>query len=436
MRLRPLLPRVTAFLASAAAATAGALACNTILGTDDPTTRQPVPTPLDAGEERDLPLVCAAPEVPCGDTCVELGTNAAHCGACNHDCLGAACADGRCGSRVVADALVRVYSLSADGDHLYFSGSADTDPWIARVRKDGPLCSGTDQRCLLTVPADLLADSGNPDGIGSTVVSPAGFFVVLPQRGVVLFDKVKSWRILGLLSDEETLGRVVAGAAAYAGVFSTGTTPAPWIVRFAPSEGRSTRATCTACASGPDDLTLDETGQWLFAQIPDPNVITGLPPAPMVGVHRIPQDPTAPVCQDVSCRLPIEGMPRGLTFGGGHLWVATGPPGGVVAIHRHSADGQCEGGCEKPALHRVVTHRGNLRPMADAHHLYWVENVGGNAQVRRMGVNETCTDAVPCGEAVFGPVDTVEHLAQDDASIYVVVNSLGTYGTAIHRVAK
>ena len=72
---------------------------------------------------------CTAPSVACGGTCVDLGTDTHHCGECSHDCLGGACAAGRCAPTPLATNLAHPTSLAVDATHLYWiDAGTDSTP--------------------------------------------------------------------------------------------------------------------------------------------------------------------------------------------------------------------------------------------------------------------------------------------------------------------
>ncbi|HEU4409621.1 MAG TPA: hypothetical protein VFS43_30480 [Polyangiaceae bacterium] len=67
-------------------------------------------------------LVCPAPAVDCGGTCVDLKAgDAANCGACNYACeAGSTCSQGACAAVAVVGGVVAPYAFALDADNLYF----------------------------------------------------------------------------------------------------------------------------------------------------------------------------------------------------------------------------------------------------------------------------------------------------------------------------
>ncbi|HEU4537008.1 MAG TPA: hypothetical protein VFS00_22960, partial [Polyangiaceae bacterium] len=86
-------------------------------------------------------VVCGAPQVDCGGTCVDVkADNAANCGACGRACLGAAtCAAGACVPEAMATGEVAPYALVEDGANLYWVSPAVKEgafnPRVRRVTK-------------------------------------------------------------------------------------------------------------------------------------------------------------------------------------------------------------------------------------------------------------------------------------------------------------
>lgn len=86
---------------------------------------------------------CGTPCAPCTENyCgAELQTDTHNCGRCGHDCLGAACTDGVCESRVIVGAAGRPGALALQGEYIYFT---DKNVGVSRGRKDA--VNGTPQR--------------------------------------------------------------------------------------------------------------------------------------------------------------------------------------------------------------------------------------------------------------------------------------------------
>jgi hypothetical protein len=80
----------------------------------------------------DLVLECPAPTVLCDAACVDLASDARHCGRCGFDCLDSPCDAGAC---VLAADVPRPISVLRDGDQIYFTAE---DRWIHRM----PLAGG------------------------------------------------------------------------------------------------------------------------------------------------------------------------------------------------------------------------------------------------------------------------------------------------------
>jgi Stigma-specific protein, Stig1 len=70
-------------------------------------------------------VVCTAPQVDCGGTCVNVTTTASQCGACDYACeAGQACQNGACAPLAVVEASAQVvapYALAFDTTSIYFA---------------------------------------------------------------------------------------------------------------------------------------------------------------------------------------------------------------------------------------------------------------------------------------------------------------------------
>ncbi len=123
---------------------------------------------LDAADEAsvdalDEPLL-DAPDEPvcdattCGGTCVDLDTSSTHCGACGHDCLGAACTAGRCATTVLVTGENAPYDLAADTGHVFWSDKGSGQVVTCSVTN----CNAT-HTVLATfgVPDDVAIDANN-----------------------------------------------------------------------------------------------------------------------------------------------------------------------------------------------------------------------------------------------------------------------------------
>jgi hypothetical protein len=78
--------------------------------------------------------MCAQDEMNCGGECIDPDTNAAHCGACDHDCLGGDCTSGTCGAVELATGKGRLFMVQLDADHIYYGGDGVD---VGRIDKDG-----------------------------------------------------------------------------------------------------------------------------------------------------------------------------------------------------------------------------------------------------------------------------------------------------------
>lgn len=59
--------------------------------------------------------------------CVDTDTNAKHCGACSHDCLGGTCIGGKCQPVMVASELGSLVGIALDSTHVYWTNPTNGD---------------------------------------------------------------------------------------------------------------------------------------------------------------------------------------------------------------------------------------------------------------------------------------------------------------------
>lgn len=84
-----------------------------------------------------------------------------HCGRCGHDCLGGACAAGKCSPLVIADGLSSPVGVAVDDASVYWVTSTPADTNVGRAAK-----SGADRRTLYTTdtwrsPSQLAVDASH-----------------------------------------------------------------------------------------------------------------------------------------------------------------------------------------------------------------------------------------------------------------------------------
>jgi Stigma-specific protein, Stig1 len=86
-----------------------------------------------AGGDPEAPA-CDHGYTPCGGACVQVDSDARHCGACGHDCLGAACNAGLCVPQEVVDPIEDPIALAVDETHVYWTTAAGS---VQRAPKAG-----------------------------------------------------------------------------------------------------------------------------------------------------------------------------------------------------------------------------------------------------------------------------------------------------------
>ncbi len=62
---------------------------------------------------------CAAPSVVCGASCVDLESDAAHCGACDHDCQGGSCEGGICQPVAIGEGVKSPQMIAVGGGFVF-----------------------------------------------------------------------------------------------------------------------------------------------------------------------------------------------------------------------------------------------------------------------------------------------------------------------------
>jgi hypothetical protein len=121
---------------SSAATSASTSATDTTATSGMDSTGEADATATDGGTDAESSggIMCGQGEMDCGGECVDPQTNAAHCGACQHDCLGGECAAGVCGAVQLATGKGRLFMVQLDADHLYYGGDGVD---VGRIDKDG-----------------------------------------------------------------------------------------------------------------------------------------------------------------------------------------------------------------------------------------------------------------------------------------------------------
>lgn len=101
----------------------------------------------------DRPSACDRGQVECGGVCVDLNTNALHCGVCDNSCAGAMCVSGTCATR----------DGGMDGgtsDTGFDVGMVDTGPGMIDT---GTIDTGTSDTGDIDAGVDAGVDVGTPD---------------------------------------------------------------------------------------------------------------------------------------------------------------------------------------------------------------------------------------------------------------------------------
>jgi len=111
---------------------------------------------------------CQTGKKLCGGKCIDVLSDAQNCGACSHDCLGMACANGICEATTLATLQEEPFAIALAGSHVYIA-SAGTNNHLARVSQQGGmlevLASGQSFPRDVTVVGDTVLWTNK--GVGS-----------------------------------------------------------------------------------------------------------------------------------------------------------------------------------------------------------------------------------------------------------------------------
>ena len=316
----------------------------------------------------------------CGGGCtVQLAVDPKNCGACAHDCKGAACLDGICQPTVVATGQNNPSFLAVDNGVLYWTNIGDGT--VVRANVDGTgrqiIATGQSAPWVIKVSAGhvyfgndttggnvvgMLADGGSPIDLSDAQASPRGICVT---SSYVLFDT------------EDTN----AGSVQRVGLDGKGLT------------------VLTTQTNGPKDLVTDGTYAY-WAATPDGHI------------NRIKIAGGAPeVVADASA-------PFGLTIAGNFLYFTN---------HLAGGQGGSVGRVSTAGLSEVILSSAEALPRAvatDATYLYWTNE--GDGTVKRVPLAGGPITVLAAGQS------TPWGIAVDDAFVYWSARA----GGLVLRVAK
>lgn len=275
--------RVAAASVAVVAALASAAACVSLDGlTGGTRDAEAGPADARAGD--------AAPDS--GATCTQTSSDPHNCGACGHDCLGAACTNGTCAPSLLVAGLPQPSCVAVDALQVY---------WATRQCPSGTMCVGAKSITSDAGPFAIAPGASDDFGIGwsDCALLPSGTIVVgAPQqnglvdefppgatvesrfaygtRGVVALALTRSGGVAWTTTDgrvyacgstcDDNPNAIAATQSAPAGIATDGTT-VYWTnlgdgtIASSPFFGDGGQVTTVASdAAAPSDIAVDDAG--------------------------------------------------------------------------------------------------------------------------------------------------------------------------------
>lgn len=319
----------------------------------------------------DLQAGCPQGLTECGDACVVVASDPAHCGACGHDCLGGECLAGVCQPVVVSIGPVHAFDLVLDAASIYWTSQGATLASEGDVRRISRTGGGT----AALIASNLFA----PRGVA--VDGDNVYWVNLEDDRVMMAPKAGGEPVVIATGQS---GRDIAVDATY--VYWTNTTGE---VMKAPLDQSAAPAVIYAGPEGPDGIALDgERVYWA-------NRLTG-------------EVSTAPFDNPSGASVELFSGPAGptdLVVDATHVYWSNHETGEVMKAPL-TGDGSSA----------TLIAQGQLDPFGlavDATHLYWA-NYGDGVSGQVVMAPLQGGEAVVLVEGQPGP----RRIAVDEAAIY------------------
>lgn len=399
-----------------------ATGCNGLFGIDRPGLRDHASS--DGGTSGDAapPLPsCTSSEHFCAGACVSFD-DPAHCGRCDHSCLGGACTEARCQPVELARDLNSVGQLVLAPNAVFAIGNAEGPLRVFRFPRGGPVCRGNDDRCTLPAAATAFPNATGGEVPSLLASNGARLFVYVPGLGFAertLDGPLDEQLSLRATSSSETANALVSTRS---GLFAFGH-DVGWIKRIGQGS-----AVDVALAEG------EPTEGFGGAPYGDEHVVgwAAYPERGNVrpGLHRL-SSSVSTACIANECIF-LPGPVLGLASWRGELLVVQTEDDEHVNLSLVAAGlASCAPpGCPSPIVRRVRflpgTIQSTLRVLFDDTNVYWLGSHQNRQAIFRTSRAAPCAgDGADC--EVVATASGFASLSQDDSAIVYSADLRGSF---------